>query len=417
MKQARAAGLGVVLATQNPVDLDYKGLANAGTWLIGRLQTERDRERLLDGLESAQAGGGFDRATASTAIAGLDKRQFLLHDVHEDGPVVLASRWAMSYLAGPLTREQIRRLTPADAAPAPAAQAAAAAAAAPAPSVNGGPPALPPEVPRCFLPVRRAAPAGASLHYAPTLLGTAAVRFVRAAVDVDHAVDVAYLAPLADGPSPVDWAAATPAGVANGDVAAAPQEGAATYDDPPSAAAQPKRYPAWQREFVTWLTQSQEVTVLRSKRLKLVSRPGEDEAAFRLRVGQALREERDGAVAKVRQRFAPKVAAMEERIRRADQAVQREQDQATGAGMDTAISLGATVLGAIFGRKKASAAAAPRRCCAAPAASATSRPTSSARRRPRRRCGRRSRTCRRSSRRRSPSSTPGWIPTWRSWSP
>ena len=214
---------------------------------------------------------------------------------------------------------------------------------------------LPPEVPRCFLPVRRPAPAGAALHYTPALLGTAGVRFQRATVDVDQAVDVAFLAPLVDGPSPVDWAAAAPAGVANGDVAATPAEGAATYDDPPGAAAEPKRYAAWQREFVTWLTQSQEVTVLRSKRLKLVSRPGEDEATFRLRVGQALREERDAAVAKLRQKFAPKVAALEERIRRADQAVQREEDQARGAGMDTAISLGATVLGAIFGRKKASA--------------------------------------------------------------
>ncbi len=106
LKQARAFGLGVVLATQNPVDLDYKGLSNAGTWFIGRLQTERDKARVLEGLEGAAAGAtGFDRQAMEATIAGLGNRVFLMHDVHEDGPVVFETRWAMSYLRGPLTRD------------------------------------------------------------------------------------------------------------------------------------------------------------------------------------------------------------------------------------------------------------------------------------------------------------------------
>ena len=112
LKQARAFGVGMVLATQNPVDLDYKALSNAGTWFIGRLQTERDQLRVLDGLEGAMstAGGAFDRDKLQRLIAGLGKRVFLLHNVHEDGPEVFESRWAMSYLRGPLTRTQIRTL-------------------------------------------------------------------------------------------------------------------------------------------------------------------------------------------------------------------------------------------------------------------------------------------------------------------
>ena len=112
LKQARAFGLGVVLSTQNPVDLDYKALSNAGTWCIGRLQTERDKARVMDGLEGASAGGNFDRAAMEQLIAGLGKRVFLLHSVHESKPVIFQTRWTMSYLAGPLTREQIRRLVP-----------------------------------------------------------------------------------------------------------------------------------------------------------------------------------------------------------------------------------------------------------------------------------------------------------------
>ena len=112
LKQGRAFGLGCLLATQNPVDLDYKGLANCGTWWLGRLQTDRDKARVLDGLEGAMASGGgaFDRAYFDRALSGLSSRVFVMNNVHEDAPAVLESRWAMSYLRGPLTRDQIKTL-------------------------------------------------------------------------------------------------------------------------------------------------------------------------------------------------------------------------------------------------------------------------------------------------------------------
>ncbi|MEO6185108.1 MAG: ATP-binding protein, partial [Steroidobacteraceae bacterium] len=110
LKQARAYGLGVVLATQNPVDLDYKGLGNTGTWLIGRLQTERDRDRLLDGLTTALAGGGPDREALARMVGSLTQRVFLMRNVHDDAPVLMKSRWALSYLRGPLTPAEISRL-------------------------------------------------------------------------------------------------------------------------------------------------------------------------------------------------------------------------------------------------------------------------------------------------------------------
>jgi uncharacterized protein DUF87 len=122
LKQARAQGVGVVLATQNPVDLDYKGLANIGVWLVGKLQTAQDRERLREGL----TGAGMAGAAVDALLDATGKRVFLLHDVHRPAPVLLESRWAMSYLRGPLTREEIgrlmadrRRATPGVAAPAP----------------------------------------------------------------------------------------------------------------------------------------------------------------------------------------------------------------------------------------------------------------------------------------------------------
>jgi hypothetical protein len=135
VKQARAQGLGVVLATQNPVDLDYKALANMGTWVVGKLQTERDRERLRDGL----VGAGADARVIETLLGATGPRVFLLHDVHRPKPVLMHSRWALSYLRGPMTREEITRLRGQRAAVAPAAKASA------------GPPVLPAPLDHLYL--------------------------------------------------------------------------------------------------------------------------------------------------------------------------------------------------------------------------------------------------------------------------
>ncbi len=108
-KQARAHGVGMILSTQNPVDLDYKAMSNAGTWLIGRLQTERDKARILEGMKSAS--GTVDVAQFDKLIGDLDKRQFVLHTTRSTAPALMTTRWAMSYLRGPLTRDEVTRLT------------------------------------------------------------------------------------------------------------------------------------------------------------------------------------------------------------------------------------------------------------------------------------------------------------------
>jgi uncharacterized protein DUF87 len=204
LKQARAFGLGVVLATQNPVDLDYKGLANTGTWFLGRLQTDRDKQRVLEGLEGAAAAqsASFDRRSMGELLAGLTTRVFLMNNVHEDAPVVLETRWAMSYLRGPLTREQIKILM---------------------------------------------------------------------------------------------------------------------KDRRPEAAAAP------------------------AADATRTARADEDQAA---------REKRDDAIEVLRAKYAPKIHRAEEKARHAQQVVEREEGQLHGAGLQTAVSAGATILTAMFGRKK-----------------------------------------------------------------
>ena len=364
LKQGRAFGLGVVLATQNPVDLDYKGLSNTGTWFIGRLQTERDKARVLEGLEGVAGGTGmkFDRQQMDETLAGLGNRIFLLNNVHEDESVVIESRWAMSYLRGPLTRTQIKSLMDpvktqaAGSAGSPAATAPqvsptpSAIAAAPASTTSDGSnqPVLPPEVSQYFIPLRTAAPSGATLVYQPTVLSAAQIRFSNKKVDTTRELTVS--AQISDGVVAVDWENATPVDMAVADLEKSPEEGA-RFSELPTPAGKPKNYDKWQKDFAGWLYRSQKLELLRSPGLDQISNPDEPERDFRVRLQQAARERRDETVERLRQRYAPKIAALEERKRRAEQAVEREAEQAKGQKMQTAISFGATLLSSFLGRK------------------------------------------------------------------
>jgi hypothetical protein len=363
LKQARAYGLGIVLATQNPVDLDYKGLANTGTWFIGRLQTERDIERVLDGLAGAAisggagGAGGFDRARMSALLAGLGPRVFLMHNVHDDAPVVFETRWVMSYLRGPLTREQIRLLMPdrrpappARAAPGPAAQAPAAAPTpTPARSAEARP-ALPPEVPQVFLPLPADGPPGRTLVYEPMICASARLFFANARVGVATQKQVTRLVPLGAGPAPAAWDEGREVPTTPAELERHPHEGARFADVPPEAAAA-RSYPAWTTAFKDWLYRHETLTLWKSAGAGLVSSPGESERDFRIRAQQALREKRDELVARLREKYGARIAALAERIRRAEAAVQREREQAEQQRVQAAISLGATLLSALGGRR------------------------------------------------------------------
>jgi len=342
LKQARAFGVGVVLATQNPVDLDYKALSNAGTWLLGRLQTERDKARVLDGLESASAaaGTGFDRASIDRTLGGLESRVFLLHDVHEAVPVLFHSRWALSYLRGPLTRAEIQRLTKAEAAAVPTTSAPSAPL-----SVEAVRPVLPPEIQEVFV----AAGEGA-IDLRPAILGEARLHYVDAKLGVDHWERVTLVAPLAGDAGDV-WEGA---GVLDAPIVECAAPAVARFAALPARASRPKTYDTWARELVGHLSRVRTLGLLRAPEARLVSRPGESEGEFRGRVAHGARESRDAELARLEKRYGPKLAAIRERVRRAEERVGREQAQLGQQQLQTAISLGATVLGALFGRKAAS---------------------------------------------------------------
>jgi hypothetical protein len=350
LKQARAFGIGMVFATQNPVDLDYKALSNMGTWFIGRLQTERDKARLLDGLESA-AGGGFKRKEIEKIISDLDSRVFLVNNTHEDAPELFHTRWVLSYLRGPLTRDQIKTLME----PVKGSQPTAShPGAVPVPvsktDVSTQPPALPPGLKQYYVPVRGSAPGESKLFYQPKLVGAAKIHYHNARAKVDSSQSTVFVTPITDNAIPVLWENAEVMDVPATDLEKSPVKGS-QFAPLPSAAGQSKNYSDWEKDFSAWLYGSQRLELLKSPSLKQISEPGEDERDFRIRLQQIAREQRDEIIDKLRTKYTSKLATLQERKRRAEQTVEKQAEQAKKAKMDTALSFGATLLGAFTGRK------------------------------------------------------------------
>jgi hypothetical protein len=363
LKQARAYGLGVVLATQNPVDLDYKALSNAGTWFLGRLQTERDKKRVMDGLDGAVAFSetGLDRREMDRILGGLESRTFLLNNVHEDGPVLFRTRWAMSYLRGPMARPEIRRLMEpfrADAEttshgedPAAAAEAGGGVqtAVSPAASEAGGErPVVSPGIDEVFVVPT---PSRAAALYRPALLAEVDLHYARAALDLDRWERVMCVASLPPDVPPNPWEGART--LADAEIADEPVPGIA-FDELPSAAARPASYRSWKSALKGHLYQNRPLELQKCAVLKIVSQAGESAMDFRVRLRESAREARDGEIEKLRERFGAKLDRIDERIRKAEQRVEREESQYSQQKMQTAISVGATVLDALLGRKKLS---------------------------------------------------------------
>jgi hypothetical protein len=363
LKQARAFGLGVVLSTQNPVDLDYKGLANTGTWFIGRLQTEGDKERVMAGLEGAAAGKHFDRKRMDRILAGLGKRVFLLNNVHENEPALFQTRWTLSYLRGPMTRENIKLLTAADAVVKPAATDAETFSPEKLPlAASAGvvresqPPMLPPGVNAYYVPVAASVP---EIEYFPAVAASLDIHYTSAKHRVDLSRRMAYAAPLSEGPVPLDWDQAVPIELDPSELGSKPAA-AASFAELPAEAKNPKAYDGWRKNLTRWVRQNCALRLLRSERFGIVAHPEESQADFMARLAQAAREQRDLEAEKLRRRYAEKFATLKDRLMRAEQAVMREQEQLSAKKVETAISFGTAILGAFLGRKAVSSASAGR---------------------------------------------------------
>jgi len=385
LKQARAFGLGVLLTTQNPVDVDYKGLSNAGTWFIGKLQTEQDKARLLDGLQSvsAAAGSAMDRAQLDRIISGLASRVFLLHNVHEEQPVIFQTRWAMSYLRGPLTRPQVRQLMAEVKAEAPPAAAPALergrpeAAAAPAAGVatvepsgySRTVPALPPDLPQALLPVQISSGAAvakledelghrveaveATVVYEPRLLALGNVHFVDRKRRVSESRKVGLLVQPQDLGTFVRWQDAAPTDLDPGQLANRPEPDA-LFATIPGELSTSSKLKDLHRDFSDYLYREQVLELYHNVELQLYSRPGESERDFRIRAQQVAREKRDEEVEKLRKKYQRQLDQLQTRLGREERELSEDQAKYEGRKREELLSAGETVVGmlGVFGRRR-----------------------------------------------------------------
>jgi hypothetical protein len=354
LKQSRAFGVGCLLATQNPVDLDYKALSNIGTWFLGRLQTERDKMRVLDGLEGAAGSQNakFDRKKMEVLLSGLGNRVFLMNNVHDDGPEVFHVRWVMSYLRGPLTRSQIKTLMdPKRAAfekPAPAANPMA------LPSVHAAAgasahPVVGPGVVEKFL-----APSGGAddVSYHPHLLRSGKVHFDHTKSGVATSREVLTAHPILE--SSIDWEHPVAVAIRADALRDQPTPGAG-FASLPGFAMNKEGYSQVSKDFSEQLYREQRLELLYCEALKEWSRHDESEADFRARLSLRARESRDAAVEKLRAAMEKKVQSVQSRLQTAQSQLERQKAESTSAKMQAGMSILTGVLGTLFGGKRRAA--------------------------------------------------------------
>ena len=357
MKQARAFGVGVVLTTQNPVDVDYKALSNAGTWMVGRLQTERDKERLLDGMSAA--AGGVDVAAVGDTISGLAKREFVLRRAGKDQPEVFTTRWAMSYLRGPLTKDQIAQVTEpqAETAQTTTEPVAAAEPAPPASSDDDTTPVMPevtgsvptrwidPAAP--WLPDVGANPTGTTLEAA--IVARVALRYDETKADLVH--DEEYEAVIFPAGEHVDVTKAIAVDYDDRDLRDVAPSGA-VYRLPNAPIKAATYWKQVQRDLADHLARSLTMELPVNRELKLYGRAGESSEDFALRCRTVAGERADAELTKLRAKYEAKTAALRNRIEAASDTAQVARDQQDARARDDLLSSAGSILGGLLGGRR-----------------------------------------------------------------
>jgi len=320
----------------------------------------------LEGV-AATNGVKWDRQGMEQLLAGLGNRIFLMNNVHDDSPTIFETRWAMSYLRGPLTRNQIKLLMDPiknNVTKTPVTSVATATVSTQPVTLQDKPvgakvpatrPLLSPKVLQYFIPVRNLQSGSQNLFYQPAMIGAGSVHFADVKTGVNLIKEALYLADITRGPVSIDWDTAATINIQINDLKESPVD-SAQYGDLPAIAMKPESYTYWNKDFANWLYRNQKVDLWRSPSFKEFSRVNESERDFRIRLQQEAREQRDEATEKLRQKYAPKFASLQEQLRRAQATVEREKDQVRQQEMQTAFSFGASILSGFLGSRKVSSA-------------------------------------------------------------
>lgn len=349
LKQARAFGLGVTLATQNPVDIDYKALSNTGTWFIGRLQTQNDINRLIDGLTSVSSIADNQKKELFKLISSLNKREFLVKNVHEDQSVVIKTRWALSYLRGPLTRDHIKKLMQEKKTHGIKSVQENGVASIPDDFSNTMSELnLSPVIRQYFAPINNIADTNVQVVYIPYLIAGAEIQIFHNTYGIATTEQVAHRIKLFDDMTDISWDQAKEFQL-NTEVLSGNKFKKSNFKLLPASIQRLSYYNQLDKKYETFLYRNYQLTLLKSDRFKLVSNPDETERDFRIRLEVSAREKRDLEMDRLKRKYATKTRSLEKQLLTARQRVERESDQYKQKQMDIAVTVGSTILGALFG--------------------------------------------------------------------
>ncbi|HDQ05238.1 MAG TPA: DUF87 domain-containing protein [Candidatus Bathyarchaeota archaeon] len=380
LKQARAFGFGVVLVTQNPVDIDYKALTNTGTWFIGKLQTERDKSRVLDGLKGATSQyAGEKEPDFSGLIGGLTSRVFLYHNVHEKEPVVFYTRWAMSYLRGPLTRPQVRQMmadrkkvigdfaVSKDLSPVDKAFSGPQ-------DLSKNPPTLSPAIPQLFFPVQvfenqakrnLAQKLGDNvvvdrmgLLYRPVIFGNSSVRFLDRKRKIDHMIEKNYVLQDLESVSFVDWKSAKEYSMKVDELLNEQESGIDDrfFEPIPEFANSPQEFKSLAAALKDYIYYNAALKLKKIEELDVVQKPEESDRDFQIRALQLSRERRDSEVDKLKEKYAKKLDKLEDKIQKLEFNLSSDEAEYQARKREEVIGAGESVLGIFLGSRRTSTA-------------------------------------------------------------
>ncbi len=365
LKQARAFGLGVTLVTQNPVDIDYKGLTNTGTWFIGKLQAERDKEKVVEGLKGAitESGGAGGEADYDLLINKLSSRVFLLNNIHQGPPTVFESRWAMSYLRGPLTKPQISDLMKTrqeTQVPIPSPSALSATREA---DLLPTPPSLDPKITQVFIDTPLAgtqlesgfnqtiqsSSMKSNVTYEPLLIARSTINYYDKRLGVDRQDSSVMLLPSNEIGARWDKAQK----VASDKIRFLNSPtGNSTFRSVPTQFNTAEKIQALGRLLPDYLLQSSRLKIFAHKDLNVTQRQDEDERAFAIRIRDAARERRDAEVAKIQDDYDAKISRIQDKISSLQRSLSSDQEEVQARKREEYIGAGETVLGFFIGRKR-----------------------------------------------------------------
>jgi len=367
LKQARAFGVGLILATQNPADIDYKGLSNAGTWFVGKLQTEQDKGRLLEGLESAT--GGASRSIIDKLLSSLGKRAFVMHNVHAKQLVLFQTRWTMNFLAGPLTRNRIRdlnQLANSDVKPSMVVPRTVVAVARGAykSDVSATKPPVPAGIKEYFLPqnyslpeaykaAQKTMPAEAMIEgvvYRPTLVASAQVRVIDRKLGVESEIIRAALVATLEKRGSIRWDDFAYSGHALENVETSPVPSArfGTLDAPLNDS---KLMTALQKDFTDWVMRNSSVKARANTALKVFAGPDISRAEFMKACADAASEARDKEIAKQSTQFDRQLKTLQDKLAREERELREDEAELSHRKVEEAGTHLENVTG-LFGGKR-----------------------------------------------------------------